>query len=416
MLKKSGATLARNNVTLSLLYFNFHYHGQIMRDVLFRHKIFVLFLVAVLAPAIENLIYFLTIPVNALYVDHVKNIATLSYSLLSIQLFSLFWIMLHQSVIFRQPWAKYILSLQISNAQILLVEMIMLLFINIIIWVPLVFADVREIYNVNYDVVKIMLLISKCILFFMLTILIQIGWSKTKYTLLGSVLLIDAFLILISSKFGLVLQTLMIMLLMPICVALISHGYRELSQPLSSKSSHNIFKIPSYKFYNAILNVKIKCLIQNLGQLSLIFTGIILITLLGVCFIKFGKSSMNLPLFLSIIMLINVLTLSNLFMRMNLQWKQFRSYLKSLPISGITLFKIKYTLVAFISVIVNAIIIVVSFLFDSHIINKLLISLLVSLIFLLVTYIPQVKFGRYGFFLSFCLVFVFSYLDFLLMY
>ena len=79
------------------------------------------------------------------------------------------------------------------------------------------------------------------------------------------------------------------------------------------------------------------------------------------------------------------------------------------------LFKVDFLGVAFFALFLNMIIVVATLFFEPDCsVLTLITALLMSIVFLAITYFPQIKLNRYGFFSAFCLMFLFFYINYML--
>ena len=232
-----------------------------------------------------------------------------------------------------------------------------------------------------------------------------------------AVLIIDLFIIFSATSFSQLSQFILMVLLISVIYVLISSCYKN-QAPKSvdekMESSVCISRV-NYKKSMPLLRIQIKNLIENASQLTILFSVMLVITLIAILLMIYGKTNPLLPFFLSITMLINSLSVSNIFKRARTQWDEFSDYLVSLHVSKILLFKNTLMIASSITTVFNMIIVFVAgFLWGKDLVDKIIIAFLLAIVFLAVSYIPQIKLRKFGFFVSFCLMFVFLYVDYLL--
>ncbi|EKD72172.1 MAG: hypothetical protein ACD_45C00744G0008 [uncultured bacterium] len=416
MMNKTSINFNQNHAVIALLRFNIRWYGRVMKDILIRYKLFVLFLMAMMSSSLTDIFHFFAWPVKNLVSYPVTNRMYIVVSLATYQSFALLWVALHQLVLFKQPWKKYLLSLQISNIQKFIVDVMMLFILDMILWVPILFAGVAAIYNANYVHAEIFLIIEKCVLTIIVILFLQVMWIKRKYTLLVPALLINVaifFSILLESTS----QIMAIFLIILFTVSLMYFCYQESSDVENGKkfSLFNKGLVKSADYYQPLsfYRIQIKNMIEILPQLSMMFCMLVLILLLSV-FLMAGKVN-HLLLILSSIMLLNSLTVSNLFKRIHSQRDQFSYFFASLPMTRMALFTVDFFGVAFFALLLNMIIVIAALFIEPNCeILTLITALLMSIVFLAITYFPQIKLNRYGFFSSFCLMFLFFYINYML--
>lgn len=405
------------NVVITMLKFNLQWYGRVMRDILFRYKILTLFCILLLCPTLASLFNLLTQPLRSLFLYPVKNVAGLCCSLFLYQVFGLIWISIQYVILFKQPWQKYLVTLQLSNIQKKLIDIGLLLFVNIIMWIPLLLASITSIFESSFLPYSILLITTKCIVFIAVTLLTQISLIKLKHYMWAIILIINLLIILFSVAFSQLSQLILMVILVYVIYVLISSCYENQS-PKSAveeiKSSVFISRV-SYKQSLPILRVQVKNLLERSSQLTMLFSVMLITSLIATILMVYGKTNPFLPFFLSITMLINSLSVSNIFKHIHTQWQEFSGYLASLPISKISLVKSTLIIASCITILFNIIIIIVAALLRGNdLVSKIITAFLLAIALLVASYIPQIKFQKYGFFVSFCLMFVFLYVDYLL--
>ena len=111
MISNKHISFSKKNIISTLVHFNFQWYRQVMGDILFRYKIFLLFVVATMISTLANIFYLIMLPVKGFLSYPADSAAGLITTWIFYQAFSLVWIKLHQLVVTNQPWKKYILSL-----------------------------------------------------------------------------------------------------------------------------------------------------------------------------------------------------------------------------------------------------------------------------------------------------------------
>jgi len=405
------------NIVITLLKFNLQWYGRVMRDILFRYKILALFCILLLCPTLTSLFNLLSLPLKSLFLYPVTNVMSLCSSLFFYQILGVIWISIQYIALFKQPWQKYLVTLQLSNSQKKLIDVSLLLFVDSIMWIPLLLASIKSISESPFLSYSILLIIAKCIVFIGITLLAQISLIKSKHYIWMAFLIIDLFIIFSAISCSQLSQLMLMVILISVIYILISSCY-ENQIPKSGVEKREFSVCISrvnYKKSAPMLRIQIKNLIERSSQLTILFSVMLVTSLIAIMLMVYGKTNPLLPFFLSITMLINSLSSSNLFKGVHTQWEDFSGYLTSLPISKILLFKNILIIASSIAILFNMIIIfLAAFLWENDLVAKVITAFLLAIVFLAASYIPQIKFRRFGFFVSFCLMFVFLYIDYLL--
>ncbi len=254
-------------------------------------------------------------------------------------------------------------------------------------------------------------------MFIGVTLLAQILLIKSKRYMWITFLLINSCIIFSSISFSHLSQLIIMILLIAVIYVMISNCYKNQAPKsvVEKREPPACISRANYKQSVPILRIQIKNLIEHSSQLIMMFSVMFIILLIAIMLMVYGKTNPLLPFFLSIIMLLNSLSVSNIFKRIHMQWQEFSGYLASLPINKILVFKNTLMIALSITMLFNLIIIfVAAFLLGNDLVAKITTAFLLATVFLAASYLPQIKFRRYGFFVSFCLMFVFLYVDYLL--
>ncbi|SRR5579883_378508 len=396
------------NVVLPMLKFNLKWYGRVMRDILFRYKILLLFVVLLICPTLASLCHLLILPLKSLFIYPVTDVISFSASLFFYQIFGVIWISIQFISLFKPPWHKYLLTLELTNIQKQLIDISLLLFVDIVMWIPLLLATIKSIT---------MLVITKCIVFIALTLLAQISLIKSKYSMWAAILLLDLFIIFTVITFSQLSQFILMIVLISVIYLLLGRCYENPSrQSLTEKKQSGVFASRiNYHQSFPMLRIQIKNLFAYSSQLTILFSLMLVISLIAIVLMIFGITNPFLPFLISIAMLINSLSVSNIFNRVHTQWQEYSSYLSALPVSQFSLFKNILFIATGITILFNILIIFVAdFLRGNDFVAKIMIAFFLAIVFLATTYLPQIKFRRLGFFVSFCLMFLFLYVDYLL--
>lgn len=400
------------NASSLLLRFNMKWHAQIMKDTLIRYKILLFFFAAIISPSFSSLINMISGPVKSLIVTH-SSVASISLSLLIYQFLGLIWMAIHQLVFSKQPWEKYLISLPITDNQKIYSDIVMLLLSNLLIWFPLGLASAIECVKSYPNFLAILLLIEKCLLNLLLIMLAQLCWIKRKYLLFISVILIDSIVIYQTLVHSIFLQSIITLILTLIALIQLSNCYynqnkmhlKKINTNLGNRSEceTNYIKIMPF------VRIQVKNMfVDNYAQSSMTAIVILLTTIFSLLILTYGKDSPILLLILLTLIFINSFTISNLYLKLYVKRKMYSYYLFSLPITRIRFFKDDLFILGSILLFSNAMILIFS-IYTGLIsqINKISIAILGSIVFLIVSYFPQIKFKHHGQFITLALMFMF---------
>ncbi len=148
------------NVVITMLKFNLQWYGRAMRDILFRYKILTLFCILLICPTLASLINLFTLPLKSLFLYPVTNVMALCGSLFFYQVFAVIWISMLYIILFKQPWQKYLVTLPLSSSQKKLIDVSLLLFVDIIMWIPLLLASIASIFESSFSLYSILLIMD----------------------------------------------------------------------------------------------------------------------------------------------------------------------------------------------------------------------------------------------------------------
>lgn len=393
------------NAGLYLFAFNMRWHAELMREVLLRYKIFFIFLVALLAPSLSALKQLFIEPLRIFFDYQVSNPTVLIITLALYQIFALVWLMLHGMVFLKQPWKKYLLSLEISHRQNLFTDVSMMLCVDAIMWLPLIFASVSAMSESIYSALLVLLILVKTIYLIALTIFVQVSWGK--HRLMFAALMANIVTIICMIYLAAILQIAIFLVLTPLLYFLLLMLSK--SEKNKAKQEKKIVIIGnSYNKPNALFAIITKQLIDNISQISLIIAGLLILLVLSISVLMAGVDESRLLSLMTIIVYLNTWCVSNLFKHIEMQWQKYDGYLLSLSIKRSTLF-VNHFFISFLLVAVFDLIVLVptAYLSGYFFTAQLLKPILMSLVYLAASYYPQVKYTRYGLFVAFCLMVLF---------
>lgn len=396
-----------NQVTFLLLRHTVQWYGLVMRETLLRYKLLTVFIIALLAPNLMTLVGLITAPANVLLSTPSSNYALFISCLLSTQFFALIWVMLHRTVISCRPWDKYLLSLRIDNSTKMLVDVFMLSIFNAIIWIPIVFDFFIHAHVDNYT--SFILLLGRVLSIIGSLFFIQLVYLKKQYHLLPSMLIINALIVLPSIMFATLLQSILSVFSIFMVYVLISWSKRR-GQAIRKK-----IKTELLSNHSSLFVILLQSLIENKAQLSAVLAITAMSLTTAGALLSHESAIPNIAIILSTLTLITALSISNLYKHIHMNWAAFANYTRSLPISEATLLYYSLLITLPIFFIANLpLLITIKLITNKSLFIKSCAGLIAAIIYLSTAYLPQVKGGRYGLFLSFLMMFIFVFIDYAL--
>jgi hypothetical protein len=390
--------------TLKLLNFNVTWHAQVMKDTLIRYKIFVLFAILTIAPTISGLEYILTLPTKSLLAPSAK-ISQYIIALFAYLSIAMAWLALQKNIISNQPWDKYLSTLPLRKFQKSIYEGTTLFIADYFIWIPLFLAAYLEIASQHLNTFGLGLVIEKCLTYITLIVLLQLAYKTQQFKVFILALLLESPILLIAkisepSVAATILTFAMILpiLLMPTC-------FRTTSQSLKSLTTSNIFEKENAKNFSSLFIfplIQIKNLWDIKSELIFILIPLLMVYLISFGFLKYGQDNNLLTTIILSLMLVNAIILSNVFVRLFKQRNQLLPYFSSLPISKWGIFINDIIVIGLSLMIANLPILIIEhyFLGNKATPPQLAYGISAPLLFLAMTYMPQLRFKKYGFIIS----------------
>lgn len=403
-------------IIVHLLRFNFQWHAHILKDILFRYKIFIIFIALLVSPTIYSLVTLVSSPLKAIFSDSMASNLSIGLSLIGYQLASLSWVILHKVFFAKSSWGKYLSSLNITFWQKIIIDTVALLMINVVLFLPLVITFVLALVHTQGIKFEYSLLFSK--LFFTVTtlLLLQSLFLNKKYKSMFNLIILDGLFLLVEEQVNHALQAALILVLAGVAVILMIFSYRN----HVAKVKKVVCKFDKIKLVNieqsfSFHKIQIKNIIGNVSQLTMLTLILIFTNAFFMYFIITGGSDQHFQLLISLAMLMNALILCNLFRWLDEQWSSYSFYVMSLPITTAKLFFNQFLILTAPVLILNIFIFSIDEILNSgQSYYKNIYSILISILFLIVSYYPQIRFKRYGFFVSLLLSVAFFYINFLI--
>jgi hypothetical protein len=380
------------------------WHSQIMRNILMRYKILIVFFILVISPTITTLVQLITLPAKILLIPNLAGSKQLFFILLSYQAIGLMWAAIHNNLLFRQAWDKFLLTLPLSHHQIIARQIVVLFAVNSLIWLPFVIFVGCELLKTKEQGLVILIFL-RLVLTFQIILLIQAAWINKKYLILSPILVINMLYCLQIYLSSLAQTILLIALITSVIVLQLLIRPCNFGRVTKQDNIRNIFA-PVFNFVPAFIKLQWKNLLfENPSQLIIMTTFLIINLIVSFLFIKHTANW-----FLSnVFMLITVLILSNLYEKIRSQRIKLNYYLDSLAFSNFYFFKADSCAIGSIALIANMPILFFAIHYEKiNYFSQWTILLLLPILFLLTTYYFQTQFKRYGFFVSFVLMILFA--------
>lgn len=418
MIHYNQNSLRNINTLIMLLHFKMQWHLQVMKDIVRRHKIIVLFILLLLAPTLSSLMYVVTIPVKHL-VDLNPPYHYVIYSLLFYQALGLIWLAIHQSA-FSTSWEKFMMSLPITVKQTNISEIMILFMDDFILWIPLLFATVSEILKYDMRLAIISTIIAKNILSVVIILLMQLAFIRHQFKIVGIVLLIDLAFVMQSQLTEIYSQMVIISLLISLSAWLI-FKCNNLSRKPNINKNNIAYKDDihvNYLMFMPFTKTQFKNVLKEHSQQKIIMM-LFLIGSMIMAWISMQKIATNTNYIFvdSVFMLVNAFILSNVFSTLEFQRNNIKSYLNSLPISRLKIYKADLLLLFPFSLIANLVVVAIAmknYAFSADT-AKYAIALLSSLLFLAIIYVPQIKIKQNGGLMSLIIMCIFMRINYLIL-
>ncbi len=407
------------NVVKMLLHFNMQWHMQVMKDIVRRHKIIVLFILLLLAPTLSSLQFIITFPIKNL-IDLNPRYDYVLYSLLFYQGLGLIWLVIHQAL-FSTSWQKYLLSLPISIRQRVLSEMIMLFINDFILWIPLLFVIGSLMLKHDNHIGLISILIAKSIMIICVLLLLQTALLKKQFKIMAIVLFIDLVIIIQSQLTQHYLQMIVISLMLGISIWMIRKCYIS-SGRINNVRNRSIYITKNNYSFTAFIPIAItqfKNLMTEYSQQHIVMTLSLIgmIALAGVVTHNMMDNS-DVIFASSIFMLINTFMVSNLYSKLEIQRNNIRSYFLSLPISRLKIYYSDLLILGSITLIGNSVIVVIASIHNANglaIVQYVVVNAL-SIIYLAINYVPHIKIKQNSMLASLIILPLFVWLNYLIIF
>lgn len=396
-----------------LLNFNLHWHAHVMKNILLRYKILVLFLLFTLFPSFNAIAGFLSLLTQGLISSNASKI-NIFFSFICFQCLALAWLSINQQVFFKRPWDNYLSSLPLTTQQKTLSQIALLLLINIFIAVPVIIAAIVNIINISSPL-QTVLIIEKTLIMIILMVLTQLCFINKIFKPIITILVIDV-LIPLQYQLGSGLNQ-CIFIFLTINAAVFQFSFflqHTLVLRKDKKIRHNkMDKATVNKLLFPLARIQLNNLLKNLFDLGLLCAPLSLSFLFSVFILSSHPERSSLLFIFSIIMLVNALAVSGLFSKFSIQRKQFSSYFKTLAISDAYLFISDCLVACPILVFWNCLtFVLMTPSFSTQHLSLFSLYLLSSLLLLLMTYFPQTKFKHYGFLMSLMLAPLFGWANY----
>jgi len=385
MLVEEKIILKNESKRINIVLFRLHRqrYVQVMKESLMRHKILLIFFSAIFAPSLSSLYSLIMLPMVAL----VSTSTSLCHKLIIFsvyQVVGLIGVVVHRPIFANQPWAKFFISLPLSLKNKFFITIQLLVFSNVILCAPLLFAIFIAAKDVFYQPVVMLQITINCLLVLLSIFIVQ-------FLFLNKIYLVNA---------------------------LTSFFYHkrvndraadmEISCSFISRKK-NCFYLHYKSACWALSNIQFKNIYflhrQQLYVLLVMWVGVFAVAALLLFHVT---ESLLFKLIVSSVMFINALIVSYLFSYFLAQRQVYRQFLVSLPLSTLMIAKSDIAIaMGFLIACNTAWMGIVLCLAQVNSLAQLIMSFFLSMIFLLISYYPQIKYTRYGHLIAFILMCLF---------
>lgn len=378
-----------------------------MTDVITRYKILFLFVILLIAPSADAIKQIILLPASKLILPSSAVIEfILSWGFY--QILSIIWAEMNFRLAYNNQWDKYLVSLPIKQNIILLTTIFNLLFSNILIFLPFPLIFVSNVIFDSWDGYTAINILQKIIMLSASLVLLQYAWLRSIKSFFICGLCVNIIVIALYSRdtFWLHYSWILINVVVYLYGFIILHRQ---TQPIKSAKSPKL----NYKL-NTKRNIWSFIKIQMTGIKTTLLYKLATICIIYVIYIALiiNCSNKNIIYYATTtFVLINAFILSNLYYQLYTNRKLHLKSFQYLPITDKDILKIDYISISSILLIVNLLYTVSVPSFSLHII----LGLILSHLYLLLLYYPQVNFARHGSFMSLILMPGFIFINYLLM-
>lgn len=417
--KMNNIPTIKINLSHKLLGLKLVWHGILLKDILIKYKILIIFVLLLLAPNIHGLINFIILPVKEIVN---KNHTVLNYflSILGYQAIAIIWFYLQSTAFKRQSWQNYIDSLPLTRNQLIYVDFNLLLITNLVIWSPLFIATYIALSHNNHTANEIVVLVEHLASIMLLIINLQLISKKDQYSKISYILILNGLLLICCQVNNYIIQSSIFLLFIIISYYLLQRCYDPQSKTCFNKiiikKNEKLLKILDFNIILLpVVRVESKQLILDNAVQLLQF--VIIMSIICVVIFYFSKYSSQTPNFYFITFSLNLLgtiSLSHLFAKLDIQRKSYQSYLKSLPQSRYSVFYSHYIFVGLLQFIFFIILSAIIYINTSINFNLLALEFILAMLFLASTYYPQITYKKYGTIVSFLMLTIFVCANYIL--
>jgi hypothetical protein len=390
--------------TLKLLNFNITWHAKVMKDTLIRYKIFVLFAILALAPTLSGAEYIITLPTRSL-LSPTASSSQYIITLYAYLMIAMAWIALQRNILSYQPWDKYLTSLPLTYLQKSIYEGATLFVSDYLIWIPLLLAAYLEINSQSFEVFGMMMVIEKCITYVTFIVLLQLAYKMKQHRILILALALELPILYMAKMFQPNGAAVLLIFANVLSITLIPACFKATIKSLKSPTTKYSQEEADYHNFTSLLvftRIQVKNLWSIKSELIFILIPLAAVDLVSFGFIKYTQDNNSITVILLSLMLTNALILSNVFVRLSTQRNKLLPYFSSLPISMQSIFVSDFTVTGLSLIIANLpIFITANYIMGTKVTpSQLTYGFTAPIIFLAMTYIPQLRFKKYGFVIS----------------
>lgn len=381
--------------------FSVRWYFHVMREVLIKYKIWLIFLIALLAPSVGFLLKMVTWPADIYLYSGQSNIFEFFIFLLSAALFSMIIGLTHKALLTGREWDGYINALPVPSSQRMASDFITLTLANSLFLGAICYAYFNHLIMGDWHFLEVSLRVVFLVLMMYSTQLAII--YKRNFNLVFPILLG-----LMAAPLALFFSMPMEMLIMATASYLLWCGlfslYLEPEKTNQSISLSHFVSLNgcSQRRILALLNIKI-----ILSDIRVFVAGVFPLIILSSASLIFILDASLFPAMgmhlLSLVLFLNMFFLSNIFKPMYNQWGKYRHYISSLPLSRLKFLTSIFIPGLFFGVLINFFLIGVFdvVFFRKNVLFESVVQCFISWFYLFCCFNIQIKLKRYGALVSF---------------
>lgn len=406
--------LFRVNPLYNLLKFKLSWHEKVVKDILIKYKILIIFILLLITPSLHALVDIIISPATAV-VSQNSSLRSIFQSLILYQVIGFIWFYLQSSAFNNQPAQNYINALPLSKRDFLLIDLFMLFIADLLIWCPLFVAIYKNINWINST--ELFILAEKVICIFFMVLNLQITCLRKNTSKIAHLLFLNILLIFSFKQQNYFYESILFIIYSFSSLIFIRLCYNEPTvskiiyfNKITKNKNKQFFKIR----YPLVRIISKQIIMDNPMQFAQSVVMLTAILILVFFFSKYGIKNNNFSFVVSCLTLLSSLVLSHLFAKIDIERKLYKEYLTTLPISKLKIFYNDYLFVGAIQTLFFIFLYIIIFMNTSFLKYKPISVFIISLLFLAFTYYPQVNYKKYGTIISLILMVIFMWTNYFL--